>query len=599
MIFGIDFGTTFTVVSWVKNGRLEFLDWSKPGQNGGVYEAIARDARPEQNSGVYEAEYGQNGEFLKPTQLNGIKNIKRLIAQNSYNLENDNALIYKTTRDFFLKVHNQILGHLGGVQEDSVDEKDSKFETDFLDCVLTVPARFDDVARNAIRSAAISAGFRVIKLLTEPVAASIAVLSDFENLNIKNTARMAESTQPSQGMPGPSSMEESTQPSQGTPDTAKKEGFNKSFLNVSEGSKMATFPQNNLEKSINIQKIGKKNGYYLVYDLGGGTFDLSLLKFENGIFQVIAIDGLANFGMTDVDEIIAQNLQISLENAENFRSEIFDRDDGDSVKSAILAAFERTYKIVEKMLAEQNFSAEEIVGLILAGGGSRSAPIKGHFSGIFNVIESESPDLLVSAGAAIYGNFTSCHFLEKNDKFDQNSITKDTKTGQNSGDYEAIENKTILIDAIPFDLGLETLGDKIEVLIPKNSPLPYFCTEYFSPKSKVVKLNILQGISKKASECTSLAHLEIEANEKFSVTFMLDLDGILSIKVGEQVVVVSSKNYFSKPNAQIQEWYEKLAKIAEKTKEQEKIFDYLAQALNIELSDSAFDWLKNRVEKIL
>lgn len=496
MIFGIDFGTTYTVVSWVKDNHVNFINWN----NEQAQEKICDN-------------------FLLPTQLNGVKNIKRLIAQDSYNLELQNSLIYNTTKEFFIKIHNQIYQQCGL----SAKKDESQTEDDFalIDCVLTVPARFDDIARNAIRSAAISAGFRVLKLLTEPVAAAIGVLANE-----------------------------------------------------------------------NISSLDGKNGYYLVYDLGGGTFDVSLLKLEDGIFQILAIDGLANFGGMDIDEIISTGLEISLEDARKLKEKVFadvgekasSLDKTESLEKAnflakveqqIKSALEKTYEIIFKILEERNLKPNEVQNLILAGGGSKIPFIKEHLQQFFAIKESDAPDLLVSMGAAKHGQWLVNHGNNENEK-----------------------EKKILIDAIPFNLGIETLGDKIEILIPKNSPLPYFRSEYFYPKSKIVKINIVQGVSQRASECSSLAQLEIEANEKFMVTFMLDADGILSIQIGQQVIVISSKNYFTKPHALVQEFYDKLLAIENRTHIQERLFRYLSQALTIDISQQALDWLQAQFENL-
>lgn len=543
MIFGIDFGTTHTVVSWVKEPMKK-----------SVRESSFEDENV--NNGKYEIEflYNYDGQVLQVTEINGMKNIKRAVAENSQSLEFNQSEIYTNIKQFFLQIREQIQEQITRQSNDKrnelnnqiSDKTKNKMQTplqDYLkdisnipiqniaksnghaheqettvesfECVLSVPARFDDIARNAIKCAAIWAGFNVLKLITEPVAAAIASVND------------------------------------------------------------------------------KRNGYYFVYDLGGGTFDISLLKFENGVFQILAIDGLANFGGLDIDVAISEYFKIDLEKGRVYKEA------GDfalPIEKMINEMLKKTYDIVFEVLKENGINESQIVELILVGGSSRLAMIEQFFAQHFKVSISKNPDYIVSVGAAIHG-------------------------------FELVNNQNsdhLLIDAIPFNLGLEVLGNKVEILIPKNSALPYAKEEYFYPKSKNVQINILQGIGENADEYVRLGSLELDFagnnNEKFSVTFMLDYDGIFSIKVLDHVFTLSMRNYVSQADAEVMRMIDLIQQFIKKNQNQElaeennyiklhktgtedinflnheqyKFMEYLEQAKSIPLSNLAREWLVDR-----
>lgn len=375
MIFGIDFGTSYTVVAWIGEDKaLHFLEAA--------------------------------GAKLIPTQIDGLSNIKRIIAENSANIHLNKLEVYKSVKKFFANVAWQLEQETGVV--------------DIKDVVVTVPVRFDDLARNAIKSAAIAAGFNVLKLLAEPVAAAI------------------------------------------------------------------------------YSACG--DGYYVVYDLGGGTFDATLLKLEGDVFQVLAVDGLKDYGGIDIDKILAQR-SLEYKHVGQFT---------DVEKADIEASLEKTYKIIFNLLASQDVKKEEIKQLILAGGSTRLAMIRQKLSRDFNVmVQDIEPDLLVGAGAAQHA-FALAH------------------------------DSHMLIDVVPYNLGIEVLGDGMEVLIPKNSAIPCSKTEYFIPVNNKVLIKILQGVSEIVSECSVLASFEIESQREFPVVFMLDCDGILSVKIADEVFIVSA-----------------------------------------------------------
>lgn len=448
MIFGIDFGTTHTVVSWVENDVAKLFEWNL------------------------------EKKYLKNTEINGMKNIKRLMSENSDNIYNmiiskNTSLIFENTIEFFKEIHSQLNEQFPGEE--------------IKQCILTIPARFDDIARNAIKSAAISAGFNVIKLLAEPVAAAIT--------QIKN----------------------------------------------------------------------KKNGYYLVYDLGGGTFDVSLLNFQNGVFQILAIDGFKDFGGIDIDKFFAEQYKVSEEEAKILKEE---GNFSEEIKQKLKELLAPTFELIHKLLEENKIKKEEIIELILAGGSSRLKIIQETLKEDFLTEAPDRPEYSIALGAAIHA-YSIVH--------DENHL---------------------LIDITPFSLSLETINDSVEVIIPKNSPIPYAKTEYFKASGEAnILINILQGNKEKASECTSLGKFSIPYEEKIAITFMLDCDGILSLKIKDKVFLVSLNQKIKNKNGDLENQYNLLKERKNLSEVQKKCLLYLEQAKEIELSPEAETWLKNEIEK--
>lgn len=453
IVFGIDFGTTYTVVSWEENEKINFLE-----QNGAI------------------------NKYLKPTIINGQANLKRLLASQT---QESNHAIYEHVKQFFMNINAEISIQLG--------------INDIKQCVITVPARFDDISRNLIKSAAIASGFHVIKLIAEPVAAAI-------------------------------------------------------------------------------YSVGKKtDGYYIVYDLGGGTFDITLLKFQQNFFQILAIDGIANFGGIDVDQLLVDKFGYSLKEAihhkhsGNFSAQEY---------NAIDDLLKPTYKILFDILKNNNLRPRDINQLIFAGGSSRLQMTYKHLEKDFSIAEhlELEADYIVSAGAAVYG----------------------ANMGKSNSDQ-------VLIDAIPFNLGMETIGDNMEVLIPANTPIPCVQSQLFKSVNNVsVLINILQSPTLEKKDAISLGQFEIKVQahdsnsaEPFQVQFMFDYDGILSIKIGDNIHFVSAKfNEKNKIDDRLFELFEKLKKVEIKTEAQKDYQNYLNQAKEISLSETALDWLIKRFDEL-
>lgn len=285
-----------------------------------------------------------------------------------------------------------------------------------------------------------------------------------------------------------------------------------------------------------------ENGTYLVYDFGGGTFDVSILKISQGVFKVIATGGDTNLGGDDIDHILAQDLvsklghddvhsltkyakqikeQLSKEQSVNVKIHsdkeheiIISRDYFESLINDII---QRTLKIVDETISSSDVNKSEISGIILVGGSTRTPMIKRKLSENFSNIsflDSIDPDEVVAMGAAIQAE----------------NLTK------GSGD--------LLLDVTPLSLGLELMGGINEKIIHRNSPIPISVSKEFTTHEDGqtgLKLHVLQGERELAEHCRSLATLELlgipamkAGVPRVNVTFTIDTDGLLTVSGREK-----------------------------------------------------------------
>ncbi|MGI4776318.1 MAG: Fe-S protein assembly chaperone HscA [Janthinobacterium lividum] len=279
-------------------------------------------------------------------------------------------------------------------------------------------------------------------------------------------------------------------------------------------------------------------GNYLVYDLGGGTFDVSILYMKEGIFQVVATGGNSMLGGDDIDNIIARYFQElynlndhqALYIAKHAKEELsslktFSKllDTGQHVELSrkhfedlVLPLIEQTISIVSDTLEQASFPPLD--GIIMVGGCTKIPLIAKLLRKNFNniIYNDIDPDRAVAWGAALQAeNLTS-------------------------------ENPdTLLIDVVPLSLGLELYGGLLEKIILRNSPLPLTVTKEFTTYANnqtAMKFHIFQGEREMVHDCRSLAKFELEnippmqaGAARIEVTFSIDIDGILSVSALEKV----------------------------------------------------------------
>lgn len=280
----------------------------------------------------------------------------------------------------------------------------------------------------------------------------------------------------------------------------------------------------------------KSQGAYMIYDLGGGTFDVSILNMEAGVLQVIATGGDNLLGGDDLDHILAEHiakeLNISLEPALylkakelkellsfqnsaflNFGSKKF-KITREVFENLISLLINRTIKIAKDTLFDADVKLD---GIILVGGSTRIPFIAQNLIRSFGVevFSDIDPDRAVVIGAALQAENLSL----------------------------ASSRNSLLIDVLPLSVGMELYGGIAEKIIMRNTPIPFSITKTFTTYADHqtgMQFHIVQGEREMVQDCRSLARFELKnippmkaGMAKIEVTFAVDADGILSVTAKE------------------------------------------------------------------